>query len=334
MRYRKIGKTDIQASVVGLGTWVGEDWMWGGPDERNLSAAIGAAIDSGITLINTAPVYGLGFSEEVVGKAIAGKRDQVVLATHCGLVWNTNKGKHFFDERGTPINRYLGEESIRFELDESLRRLKTDHIDLYQIQVFDPDRPIEEPLGTLVDLKQQGKIRAIGVCNPDLSQLQRYDQSGELDAIEQQYSMLDRRAELDILPFCFNNGISVLAYSPLLQGLITGRLGPDQKFAADALHGAPARFGSEHLQEVAGRLRFFDSIAFRYGIDLVQLAIAWTAQSPGISHVLVGARNIEQVRQAARAGDASLSEDDVDEINRALEANLIELSEMLLMVRF
>jgi aryl-alcohol dehydrogenase-like predicted oxidoreductase len=328
MRFRELGKSGIQASVIGLGTWVEEDWLGGSADEQSMIQAIQAGLDTGINFIDTAPVYGLGFSEELVGKAIRGRRDKVVLASKCGLVWNTNKGKHIFDERGQAINRYLGEESIRFEVNESLRRLGTDYLDLYQIHVFDPDRPIEEPIQALMGLKEEGKIRAIGICSPSMRQLETVHRNCELDVVQQQYSLLDRRAELDILPYCFNHAISVAAWSPLLQGLLTGKIGPDQRYL-EAFEGESVRFNSEDLRSVANQLGEFDLIARRYGVNLTQLALAWTTQSAGVSHVLVGAFNANQAREAGWTGDISLSHDDVDQINAVIEGNLVEAGEMV-----
>jgi len=326
MRYRTLGKSGIQASVVGMEVWVGEDWSRDGEEEKNMIDAIQAGIDIGINLIDTAPIYGLGHSEQIVGKAIAGKRDKVVLGTKCGLVWDTNKGKHIFEERGVPVNRYLGEESIRFEVEQSLRRLGTDYLDLYQILINDLDRPIEEPIDTLYNLKKEGKIRAIGVCDVTLGQLEMYHRDGEVDTVQQQYSPIDRRAEMDILPYCFNHGISVLAYSHLIQGLLLGKLGPGIKYSGDAIRGDWS-FTSEDLQTVADMFSDFNQIASRYNIDIPQLSIAWTAQSPGVSHVLVGTLNADQAIVAAGAGDASLSEEVVEEINRMIETNLLQIGQ-------
>ena len=162
MERREIGASGIRASAIGLGTWAIGGWMWGGTDEADSIAAIRASVDTGVTLIDTAPAYGMGRSEEIVGKAIAGRRDEVVLATKCGLVWHTDKGNHFFDQDGKPVHRYLGPESIAHELEQSLRRLGTDHIDLYITHWQDPTTPIAETMGALEDLRKAGKIRAIG----------------------------------------------------------------------------------------------------------------------------------------------------------------------------
>ncbi len=192
MRYKSLGQSGIEASVVGLGTWAIGGWWWGGNDERESVRAIQAAIDAGVTLIDTAPAYGLGRSEEIVGKALEGRRDRVVLATKCGLVWHTNAGTPFFSEFGKPVHKYLGPDSIRYEIEQSLRRLKTDVIDLYQTHWQDSTTRIEETMAVLLDLKAEGKIRAIGVSNADCQQIEEYRAVGPVDADQEKYSMLDR----------------------------------------------------------------------------------------------------------------------------------------------
>lgn len=327
MRFRMLGKSGIQASVIGLGSWIDEEWLGGSPDEQNLIETIAAALDNDINFIDTAPLYGLGLAEEMIGRAIRGKRDQVVLADKCGLVWDIEQGRYAFDYRGKKVNRSLSEQSIRRELEQSLHRLGTDHIDLYQIHVFDPDHPVEEPIQVLQGLKQEGKIRAIGLCSPSMAQLEVWHRDGELDIVQQPYSMADRRAELDIIPYCFNHGISVIAWSPLIQGLLTGKIGPNQKYAPDAFEGQSVRFNSEKLQEAAYRISEFNPIAHRYGVDLTQLVLAWTIQSAGVTHVLVGVTDTQRLNEIARAGDVSLSQDEVGRINAIIESGLEEATE-------
>jgi aryl-alcohol dehydrogenase-like predicted oxidoreductase len=322
-----LGKSGIQASVIGLGSWVDEEWLGGSPDEQNLIETITTALDSDINFIDTAPLYGLGFAEEIIGKAIQGKRDKVVLADKCGLVWDIDQGRYAFDYMGKKVNRSLSEHSIRRELEMSLHRLGTDYIDLYQIHVFDPDHPMEEPIQTLLSLKQEGKIRAIGICNPSPAHLEIWHRDGELDVVQQPYSMADRRAELDIIPYCFNHGISVIAWSPLIQGLLMGKIGPSQKYAPDSFEGQSVRFNSEKLQEAAYRISEFNPIAHRYGIDLTQLVLAWTIQSAGVTYALIGVTDAKQVNGIARAGNISLSQDEVGRINAIIESGLEETTE-------
>mgnify|MGYP005812061173 CR=1 FL=1 len=180
MLTRPIGSSGIKASVVGLGTWAIGGWMWGGTEEKQSVEAIQHSIDEGISLIDTAPAYGQGLSETIVGKAIEGRRDKVVLATKCGLVWHTQKGNHFFDYDGKPVHRYLGKESIIHELEQSLTRLKTDYIDLYITHWQDPTTPVQETMEALETLKSQGKIRAIGASNVSADNLKAYLAAGQL----------------------------------------------------------------------------------------------------------------------------------------------------------
>ncbi|MBZ0303146.1 MAG: aldo/keto reductase [Anaerolineae bacterium] len=318
MNTQAIGKSGIQASVVGLGTWAIGGWSWGGTDEANSIAAIHAALDAGVTLIDTAPAYGLGLSEEIVGRALAGRRDQVVLATKCGLVWHTDGGRHFFDQAGKPVHRYLGAESIRHEVEQSLRRLQTDRIDLYQAHWQDPTTPIEETMGALLKLKDEGKIRSIGVSNIDVGHLEAYTRVGQLDSAQEKFSMLDREIEAEILPYTRAHDIAMLAYSPLALGLLTGRIGPERTFEGDDQRIDDPRFSVENRQRTAAMLKLFEPIAARYTLSIPQLVIAWTAAQPGVTHVLVGARNAQQAVENARAGTVTLAADDVQAMDRIL----------------
>ncbi len=311
MRTRPLGQSGIQASVVGFGAWAIGGWMWGGAEECDAIRAIHASIDRGITLIDTAPAYGLGLSEEIVGKAVEGRRDRVVLATKCGLVWHTNQGRLFFEQAGKPVHRYLGAESIRYELEQSLKRLRTDYIDLYQTHWQDPTTPIGETMTTLMDLKREGKIRAIGVSNVTLDQLREYERFGPVDVDQERYSLIDREHESALIPYCRERGIAVLAYSPLAHGLLTGKIGPGRVFQGDDLRRTDPRFSPEMRAKVAAMLDRIRPIAGRHGITLAQLVIAWTLARPGVTHALVGARNPEQASENARAGTMDLSDADI-----------------------
>ncbi|MGB4019461.1 MAG: aldo/keto reductase, partial [Syntrophomonadaceae bacterium] len=182
MQQRNLGTSGLSASVVAIGTWAIGGWRWGGTDEAESIRAIHAALDAGINFLDTAPAYGLGLSEEIVGKALKGKRDQAVIATKCGMVWHTDQGTYFLDQYNKPIHKYLGPESIRYEVELSLQRLQTDYIDLYQTHWQDITTPIEETMGELVRLKEEGKIRAIGVCNATVDEMERYRKLGAVDS--------------------------------------------------------------------------------------------------------------------------------------------------------
>jgi aryl-alcohol dehydrogenase-like predicted oxidoreductase len=327
MQYRPLGTSGLDASVVGLGTWAIGGWMWGGTEEKESIRAIHSALDAGINLVDTAPVYGFGRSEEIVGKAIQDRRDKVVLATKCGLVWNQNKGKLFFhsDEKhitrsgSVDVHRYLGPESIRHEVEQSLKRLQTDTIDVVQTHWQDPTTPIPETMEMLLQLKQEGKIRAIGASNATPEQLKTYLDSGELDVDQELYSMLDRKQETENLPFCSEKDIAFFAYSPLGQGLLTGKIGPERSFKEGDQRKDNPRFNVENREKIKQMLQQFEPIARAHNISLAQLAIAWTVSQTGCSHALVGARNPEQAQENANAGDVSLTADELDRMQSAIE---------------
>jgi methylglyoxal reductase len=322
---RKLGHSDIDASVVGLGTWAIGGWRWGGTDEALSIKAINTAIDSGVSLIDTAPAYGLGRSEEIVGKAIEGRRDEVVLATKCGLVWHTQQGNHFFDNDGKPVHRHLGADSIRYELEQSLKRLRTDYIDLYITHWQDPTTPVAETMGTLLELKAEGKIRAIGISNATSDDLAAYVAAGPVDAIQEKYSMLDRDIESTLLPMCKERGISTLSYSSLALGLLSGKIGPDRTFNGDDLRIGNPRFSMANREKIASLFDEIRPIANELNATLAQLVIAWTVSQPGITYSLCGARNPDQASENAAAGRLSLNEEQIAKTGAAVDRYLKDM---------
>ncbi len=322
---REIGSSGIRASAVGLGTWAIGGWMWGGTDEAKSIAAIQASIDEGISLIDTAPAYGKGLSEEIVGKAIAGRRDKVVLSTKCGLVWHTRKGNHFFDYDGEPVHRYLGAESIIHEVEQSLRRLGTDHIDHYITHWQDPTTPIEETVAALETLKQQGKIRSIGASNVSPEDLSAYLATGKLDAIQEEFNMVKRDIENTLFPACLQNRVSVLSYSSLALGLLSGKMGPDREFEGDDQRKENPRFSAENRRKVARLMEAIGPVAEAHGATLAQTVIAWTLQQPGITFALCGARNADQARENAGAARIVLSPEQIQTISEAATRHLRQL---------
>ncbi len=316
----------IETSAIGLGTWAIGGWMWGGTDDDNAVAAIQASIDHGVTLIDTAPIYGFGHSETVVGKAIAGRRDAVYLATKCGLVSGTDKGEEAFHSTATTIDaegdvivhRYLGPESITQEVEGSLQRLQTDHIDLLQTHWQEATTPIEDTMAALEKLRDQGKIRAIGACNVLPEHMERYRAAGTLDSIQEQYSMLKRDREADDLPICIDGGIAFLAYSPLVLGLLTGKITPDRTYGEGDLRSKQKRFEADNVAKVLAMLDQFKPFAQEMGLTMGQLVIAWTLHQPGVSHVLVGARNAQQAIENV-GGAVELSPEIVNQMTAILE---------------
>jgi aryl-alcohol dehydrogenase-like predicted oxidoreductase len=323
---RDLGRSGVRATAVGLGTWAIGGWMWGGTDEGEAVAAIKASLDAGVSMIDTAPAYGLGRSEEIVGRAIAGRRDEVVLATKCGLNWHSGKGNHFFDQDGVPVHRYLGRDGIIHELEESLKRLRTDYIDLYITHWQDPTTPIDETMDALERLKSAGKIRAIGASNLSPADLETYVAAGPLDAVQEKYSMLDRGIERTLLPVAQLHEVSAIAYSSLALGLLTGRIRPDRVFEGDDLRRANPRFSVENRARVKRLADALAPIAEAHGASMAQIVIAWTLDQPGIGFVLCGARNAVQARDNARAGELRLSAGDLAAIDAAAATHLTALA--------
>lgn len=322
---RPIGQSGIEASAVGLGTWAIGGWMWGGTDRDRSIRAIHASIDAGISLIDTAPAYGQGVAEEILGEAMQGRRDKVVLATKCGLVWHTQKGNHFFDTDQGPVHRYLGRDAIIYELEQSLRRLKTDVIDLYITHWQDPTTPIDETMEALERLKEQGKIRAIGASNCSVEDVRAYLDAGQLDCVQEEYSMVTRGLEKEILPLCCENNVSVLSYSSLALGLLSGRVGPDRTFEGDDQRKDNPRFSQANRRKVARLMEAIDPIAKAHDATLAQIVIGWTLHQPGITFSLCGARDEHQALENARAGRLRLSADEIAAIGAAAEKHLTDL---------
>ncbi len=325
MLTREIGNSGVKASGVGLGTWAIGGWMWGGTDEDASVAAIQASVDAGISLIDTAPVYGMGRSEEIVGKALKGRRDQVVLVSKCGLVWHTQKGNHYFDQQGKPVHRYLGKDSIVYEVEQSLKRLETDHLDVLITHWQDPTTPIDETLEAMLTLKSQGKIRATGASNVSVEDLNAYIAAGQLDCIQEQYSMAHRVIEKDLLPICRDNGISVLSYSSLALGLLTGKIGPDRTFEGDDLRKDNPLFSIANRQKITALMEEIAPICAAHDASSAQIIIAWTLQQPGMTFSLCGARNPAQAIENASAGRINLSQEDITKINTAAANHLTNL---------
>jgi len=314
--------------VIAFGAWAIGGWQWGGADEERSIRAIHAALDAGVNLIDTAPVYGFGVSEEVIGRALRGRqRDQVIIATKCGLVWEGDRGEPAFRTDGKIITpdghmqvwRYLGPESVRRELEASLKRLQTDYIDLYQTHWQEATTPIEDTMAELLRLKDEGKIRAIGVSNATVEQIARYQKVGPVDCDQERYSMLDRKLEADQLPYLRQHDIALLAYSPLAHGLLTGRVTPDRTFPPTDMRAHSPRFSVENRQRVASLLAAIEPLAQARGITLSQLVLAWTFHQPGVTHLLVGARDEDQARANAAAGEITLTAEELAQIDAAVD---------------
>ncbi len=318
MQYRTLGNSGIEASVVAMGTWVtGGGEMWNGVDDAESLRAIDAALDRGVNFIDTAPAYGWGHSEEILGKAVRGRRDKVVIATKCGMWWEDPRGSFHYHLDGKDTFISLRPDTIAVEIENSLRRLGTDYIDLYQTHwpSKEPDlTPIEETMAFLTSLKDQGKIRAIGVSNVSLDQIKDYCAAGDVASDQFRYSMLYRDAEAEILPYCAQHSLATLTYMSLEQGLLTGKVGLDRVFDPNEFRSNldwNAWFKIENRAKVLNMLAGWKDLTEKYACSLAQLTIAWTAAQPGVTHVLCGMRTEAQAAQNAAAGDIALDPADV-----------------------
>jgi aryl-alcohol dehydrogenase-like predicted oxidoreductase len=315
MRTKMLGNSRLALTRIGLGTWAigGADWQfgWGSQDDRDSIATIHEALDLGINWIDTAAVYGLGHSEEIVGKAVAERRDKVIIATKCGRLT---------DPGSTTIVSRLKAASVRKELEASLRRLKTDYIDLYQIHWPDPDPDIEEGWEVIAKAVGEGKVRYAGVSNFNPEQMRRIQKIHPIASLQPPYSMLRRDVEKEVLPFCAANGIGVICYSPMQMGLLTGAftreraasLPPDDVRARNALFTEPALSRNLALVEALRPL------AKKNGRSLAELAVAWVLRRSEVTAAIVGGRRPGQVAEIAAAADWELSPADAAEIETLL----------------
>jgi aryl-alcohol dehydrogenase-like predicted oxidoreductase len=329
MEYRKLGKSDLKISAITFGAWAAGGWMWGGQERNEAVNAIRAAYDSGVTSIDTAPAYGQGTSEEVVGEAIKVlPRDKVQILTKYGLRWDTSKGQFYFkskDNDGNPINlhKYASKESILKECEDSLRRLGTDYIDLYQIHWYDPTTPVQETMEAVSRLIKDGKVRYAGVCNYDASQLKEAGKYIDIVSDQVPYSMLRRGIVNELIPYIIKNKKSILAYSPLQLGILTGKMRPGQKFPEGDLRNDSFYFKDENIKRTNTFLDKIKSLADKKNAALAQIVIRWTLEQPGITIALVGARNPKQAVQNAKAADIKLSSEELKYITE--ELNKLEL---------
>lgn len=326
MEYRKFGQTEIQIPVITFGGWAIGGWYWGGTDEELAIKAIHRAIDLGMNCIDTAPVYGFGLGEEIVGKAIKGKRDKVIIATKCGLRWDKDEGEFFFDTYFNGKRYYVYKNarktSIIEECEMSLKRLNTDYIDIYQIHWPDKTTPIDDTLEALTRLQEQGKIRVFGVSNFDINLLKETLRYSRVESNQVKYSLMDRAIENELIPFCIENKISILAYSPLEQGLLTGKITMETEFKSGDLRKKQFWFQAENRKKILDALEKIKPIARDKNATLAQIVINWTFSQPGITTAIVGARNPEQVEENVGAVNFKLTEEEMQKIRAAFTWDL------------
>lgn len=315
MKYMKLGCSSEQISRIGLGAWAigGGEW-WGENDDNESIKTIHAALDCGYTLIDTAPVYGFGHSEEIVGKALKGCRDKVILSTKCGLVWDTQQGAFFFEKEGRQVRKNVSRAAIIQDVERSLKRLGTDYIDILftHWQAAEPFlTPVAETVDAMNQLKKEGKILHIGASNVTREHVEEYCKYGELTIIQEKYSILNRGVEAELFPLCKEKGIALQAYSPLEQGLLTGKIGKDYRPAqGEARHGK-SWYEPERLESAVDMVEAWEPICKKYECSKAQLAVAWLLSQGDNVNVLCGGRKISQVKDNAQGADILLEEQDI-----------------------
>lgn len=324
MEYRKLGNTDLELSAITYGAFAIGGNMWGGNEQKDSIESVRASIDHGVTTLDTAPFYGFGLSEEMIGQAIKGyDRSKIQLLSKFGLVWdgsNQGRGEHFFDAEDAgkviPVYKYASKANVIKEVEESLKRLQTDYIDLLQIHWPDSTTPIAETMEALETLIQQGKIRTAGVSNYSVDQVKEARQTLNIASNQVGYSMLNRGIEQDLVPYALDNNLGIIVYSPMERGLLTGKYFKEGKLKEnDHRNGYFQQFD---LAKVEAFLNAITPLANDKGATLSQLVLRWTSLQPAISVVLAGSRNAEQAIANAKAMNITLTSDEIKFINTEL----------------
>lgn len=312
--YVIFGSTGLRVSRLVIGTWVTGGWAWGGSDEKEALDAILTAFERGVNFIDTAPVYGFGRAEEIVGRAlkIYGRRDEIVIATKCGLEW---------DEGGKKIRRNSRPERIYEEVEKSLKRLGVEYIDLYQIHWPDSDTPFEASMEALVKIRESGKIRFIGLSNFEPSQIDRCLKAGPVHSLQPPYNMFERDAEKDVLPYCVKHNIPTLAYGGLCRGLLTGKFKGNESFPKGDLRRHDPKFKSPMFQKYVSmieEIRKRINPEKKYGKTMAQFALRWALQRPGITTIIAGARTPSQAIENIGSLGWSIDPDDMATVESIL----------------
>ncbi len=326
MELRQLGKSSVKVTPLAFGAWAVGGWMWGGAEEQESIRAIRSAYDNGMTTIDTAPVYGFGRSEELVGKAMHGvSRDQYQILTKFGMNWETEEGEYFFDStdnngKAFKMYKYAGKKKVRQECEDSLRRLKTDYIDLLQIHWPDNTTAISETMGEVLKLIEEGKVKAAGVCNYSAQQVEEALKTVNIVSNQVPYSMVNRNIEKEIVPQALKRGLGILPYSPLQRGLLSGKITRDYKFNAGDTRPGTKFYKPENLDRINAMLAKIKPIADDHSATLSQVVINWTVNRPAMACVLVGARNEQQVKENIKSLSFKLSEDEMKTITAAADA--------------
>jgi aryl-alcohol dehydrogenase-like predicted oxidoreductase len=314
MEYITIPGTGLQASRIGLGTWAIGGWMWGGTDERESILTIHRALDAGITFIDTAPVYGFGKSEEIVGKALKNvDRSNVIIATKVGLWWKDEK-----------VQRDSTRERIRQEVEDSLRRLRVDTIDLYQVHWPDPLVPMEETAEQMQRLVDEGKIRAVGVSNHSPEEMNIFGKAARLSTAQPPYNLFERGIEGNVLSYCRDKGIALITYGALCRGLLSGRMKPDTEFVGDDLRKWDPKFQEPRFTSYLDAVTRLDAFAKeRFGKTVMTLAVRWILDQ-GVDVALWGARHPSQLDTVDEVTGWVLTENDLEEIDHILTKTITD----------
>ncbi len=307
MRTRPLGNTGFQVSAVGFGTWAIGGADWGRVDDRDSIKAIHRAVDVGINLFDTAPLYGNGHAETILGQALNGLRKDAIIATKCGPT----------EVRPGLLHVDLSRDGLVQQCDDSLRRLRTDHIDLLQVHWFDPAWPVEDTMGHLADLIQSGKVRAVGVSNFGAAELARAADAGPLSSLQPPYNLFTRDIEAEVLPMCIARNLGVLAYEPLARGLLTAKFDDRSRFAPTDVRASDPRFRLPALAKHVAAARKVERVARANEMTAAQAAIAWVLSQPGITTALCGAKTAAQVVENARAAEF---EPDAATLDRLIQA--------------
>ena len=318
MKYMEIGKSGIRASAITFGAFgIGGSSWWRGSDDEESIRTLHKGFELGINTVDTAPVYGFGHSEEIVGKAIKGRRSDVIISTKCGLWWGDDEGSYRWSLDGHRVSRNLSARTLRIELENSLRRLGTDYIDIYY--THNPCcppfmTPVEETVGLLMEFKKEGKIRAIGASNMTPQEILDYTSCGDIDIIQGRYSMLSRGPESEILPLCREKGMSFHGYMPLERGLLTGKITRDYKAPAGDVREGDPWYAEDKFLQVMDFVDELKGFAEKYNCQLSQLAVAYVLAQGNDINAICGARRVSQIAETAQAADLVLAEEDVKKI--------------------
>ncbi|MDZ8030670.1 aldo/keto reductase [Nostoc sp. DedSLP04] len=317
MQTKQLGNSELNITPIGFGAWAigGGEWAfgWGEQDDQESIAAIDRALDLGVNWIDTAAIYGLGHSEEVVAKALKGRSSRPYIFTKCSMVW---------DEKGE-IARSLKADSLRREVEASLRRLDIETIDLYQIHWPNPDSEIEEGWTTLAKLKDEGKVRYIGVSNFNVEQLKRIQEIAPVTSLQPPYSLVKPDVEKEILPFCKENNIGVIVYSPMQSGLLTGKMTPERvaNFPDNDWRKSNSEFQEPRLSRNLKLVEVLQHIGQQHDRSPGEVAIAWTLNNPAVTAAIVGGRNPKQVEGIIGAGEFRLNQQELNDIDTFLREN-------------